>query len=65
MLDQSGGWLCLDPSAGVGEDRAMSTADQVSAGEPRFIAGDFDVSRYRRLMRHGGIWSHRRVIMAR
>jgi len=64
MHDQSGGWLRLDASAGVGKDRAMSTADQISAREPGFIASDFDVSHYRRLMRHGGICSHGRMIMA-
>ena len=48
MLDHLRGDFGLDANTGVGKDRAMPNADEVSAGESRFVAGDFDVSHHRR-----------------
>src|SRR5215211_7175937 len=45
MLDQLRGGSWLDANAGVGEDGAVTTANKISAGEARLVAGDFDVSR--------------------
>jgi hypothetical protein len=40
---QLGGRLRLDANAGVRKNRAMSSADEVSAGKARLIAGNLDV----------------------